>query len=542
MALSKVYPPYQAVLDCDLCESQISVDWYCKTCPANLCQNCKKLHTTRRNFREHKVIPRSHIHGDTGGGNEKIEKGKCRTHPSHSISLICKTCGVDVCTECIVTTHNGHQFENIDARLKRSRANLGKYLQELESCETDIANAIRDVDRNMADFDKEEKNIMRHVSEARDFQMKKIEGEHTDMVKEIQKYSQNETKEMNSNKASLIKKHDQIQALIEEVRGKMSLESYADVERYQQKCPSSSSFVPDKNKTKAFTLKFQAHGSRNDRLVGKVVQEVHEKEKIMKPPKVEIVTTFTVKDAAARCVRPISPNEAWVCFYEGKKKLSLYNKSGKVHSTVQLDFSLPESFVITDKHDIIICDIGNKSITKVTSAKNIIEIKTNLVHEPHGIFINENNEPVVCLKKSVAIFTPDFKSIIHSIETNKQGGLLFRNAVAATQNGTAYAVVDILSRRVINVDIHENVLWTYAPKNFDPNDIVNYKRQILIICSSEFHELHFLNTNGDSLQIYSPGKKALSWPHSLAISPDDILWVAESCDSKKIHLLKITEV
>ena len=72
----------------------------------------------------------------------------------------------------------------------------------------------------MADFDNEEKKIMQQVSDARDAQMKKIDDERSDIVKEIQNYSQRETKGMKSSKASLIRKRDQIQTLIEEVRGK----------------------------------------------------------------------------------------------------------------------------------------------------------------------------------------------------------------------------------------------------------------------------------------------------------------------------------
>ena len=246
MALSKVYPPYQAVLDCDLCESQISVDWYCKTCPANLCQNCKKLHTTRRNFREHRVIPRSHLHGDTGGGHGNKDKGKCRTHPRHIISLICKTCGIEVCTECIVTTHNGHKFENLEARLARSKENLKRYLQDLQSHEFELKHAIENVDKSLAEFAKDEKSITRFFSEKKEAQIKKIESEHRNIMEVITKYSLNERNKFNSSKASLVRKRDKLQVLIKEVKGKMSLESYEDVEKYKKSCPSSLSFVPGK--------------------------------------------------------------------------------------------------------------------------------------------------------------------------------------------------------------------------------------------------------------------------------------------------------
>ena len=115
----------------------------------------------------------------------------------------------------------------------------------------------------------------------------------------------------------------------------MNLENYEDVERYRKVCHSSATFDPD-YKPNTFALKFQNHSTGNDRLVGKISQRMHQMElKSVKPPKVRIMTSFTV-DATARCVNPISPNEVWVSFY-GKKKLSLYNKSGREEDSIKLD-------------------------------------------------------------------------------------------------------------------------------------------------------------------------------------------------------------
>ena len=540
MALSKVYPPYQAVLDCDLCESQISVDWHCKTCPANLCQNCKKLHTTRRNFREHKVIPRSHLHQDTGGDNGKIDKGKCRTHPNHDISLICKSCGVEVCTECIVTTHNGHKFENMDARLKRSQESLRRYLQELESQESDLANEIQHIGKNLTEFNKGEENLIRRVAAARELHMKKIDAEYRGMVNEIQRYSQDETKEIKTTNLSFKMKHDQIKALIKEVRVKISLESYEDLERYRKDCPLPSMFELI-HESRAFALELEDYNVSDQPLIGKIL---HKKNKIdvkAQIPRVQILTSFTSCEphAAARRVRPISPNEAWVCFYKNTQKLALYHKSGREVDNISLSF-VPQNFIVNDKHEILICDLMNKCIMKVTPAKDIVLMRSTAPYQPYSIFINRNNEPVICLGKSVAVFTQDFKSHIRIMEKNEKGDILFRNAVAVTENGKSYTVVDRGSHKVINIDLNGDVEWTYAPNHaFDPAEIVNYNKQMLIVsnCRCKEHELHFITVKGELLTIYESG---LLYPESLAISSDGVLWVTESCESKKINLISIS--
>ena len=164
-------------------------------------------------------------------------------------------------------------------------------------------------------------------------------------------------------------------------------------------------------------------------------------------------------------------------------------------------------------------------------------METTAPYDPVGIFINQNKEVVVGLKTSVAIYTLDCKSCLHSIKMIKDGERVFIDAFAAIENGISYTVADKCTCTVINLDLNGVVHWTYAPKTFDPAGIVNYNKEILKISNAMFHELHFLNTSGESLTIYSSG---IQCPQSLAISPDGILWVTESCSSHQIHLISIS--
>ena len=142
-------------------------------------------------------------------------------------------------------------------------------------------------------------------------------------------------------------------------------------------------------------------------------------------------------------------------------------------------------------------------------------MKLTAPYDPACIFIHQNKKVVVCLETSVAIYTLDFKFCLHSIEKDKQGKAIFRNAVAATENGTSYAVADRNSHKVIDVDLNGVVHWTYAQKKeFDPAGIVNYNKEMLIISNAIFHNLHFLNMSGELLTIYASG---IEYPESLAI-------------------------
>ncbi|KAK3103983.1 hypothetical protein FSP39_023419 [Pinctada imbricata] len=46
--------------------------------------------------------------------------------------MMCITCAVPVCNRCILSTHNGHVFESLEAKLKRSKDRLSKYIEKLD--------------------------------------------------------------------------------------------------------------------------------------------------------------------------------------------------------------------------------------------------------------------------------------------------------------------------------------------------------------------------------------------------------------------------
>ena len=142
MAHSKLQYPFQAVVDCDMCESHIKVDWHCSTCPANLCEKCKNLHISRSNFKKHKVSPRRQgipkkNDGEIDRGNNEFEQ--CSEHKDREATLTCVRCKLQVCSECIVKRHNGHELESVADGLKRLGIELSKYVKDLQSKKSELS-------------------------------------------------------------------------------------------------------------------------------------------------------------------------------------------------------------------------------------------------------------------------------------------------------------------------------------------------------------------------------------------------------------------
>ncbi|EAL67497.1 hypothetical protein DDB_G0279881 [Dictyostelium discoideum AX4] len=79
---------------------------------------------------------------------------KCAIHKEHDIKMICATCKVVVCVECILLDHNGHKFDRIGVEnskeifeLLNESINLFK---PLEDKHTENVNTITEVFKELS--------------------------------------------------------------------------------------------------------------------------------------------------------------------------------------------------------------------------------------------------------------------------------------------------------------------------------------------------------------------------------------------------------
>ena len=102
--------PTQSTIKCDGCDSEFDVNWFCKNCPASLCNGCKDHHATERLLNKHNVVPRT---GDVIRMFDSSNvKERCSEHTEREIILYCNDCDVPCCDMC-TENHVRHFLEPI---------------------------------------------------------------------------------------------------------------------------------------------------------------------------------------------------------------------------------------------------------------------------------------------------------------------------------------------------------------------------------------------------------------------------------------------
>lgn len=92
--------------ECGNCE-EAPAEFLCKTCPGNLCENCKNEHKMKKITTGHEIVPL------TSNTEEMVHILYCTDHTKKRLDCFCNKCRKPVCTDCIIHTHNGHSVDSL---------------------------------------------------------------------------------------------------------------------------------------------------------------------------------------------------------------------------------------------------------------------------------------------------------------------------------------------------------------------------------------------------------------------------------------------
>lgn len=188
-------------LPCHLCKTAVPT-FHCDMCQMRICTTCVGEHLSDES-KEHKAVQLK-MQGSTV---------LCHDHSTKSCELHCEQCDSPICARCISSgKHEHHQKIDIWKKIENKKADLHKYLQELEESilpkyET-IASHFTD---QKANLEKNSRKLKSDVDKHGDEWHKAI-----DTV--IQKYK-SDIDEMNKTKEAILNKHeDEIKHTILEIK------------------------------------------------------------------------------------------------------------------------------------------------------------------------------------------------------------------------------------------------------------------------------------------------------------------------------------
>lgn len=115
----------QHFLECDQCEEN-PAQFVCKTCPGNLCEECKTEHKNKKITKNHEI---TEFRTDN---EELINFLFCSDHKTKKLECFCGPCHMPVCTECIVLSHNGHVVKSFSTAYEEIKRDIQAKKEEVD--------------------------------------------------------------------------------------------------------------------------------------------------------------------------------------------------------------------------------------------------------------------------------------------------------------------------------------------------------------------------------------------------------------------------
>ena len=117
----------QHFVECDECEKN-PAKFVCKTCPGNLCDKCKTEHGNRKISKNHAITEFNTEYDDL------VDFLYCSDHKTKRLECFCDPCKKPVCTDCIVSSHNGlgHAVKALSETYKDIKEDLQIKKEEID--------------------------------------------------------------------------------------------------------------------------------------------------------------------------------------------------------------------------------------------------------------------------------------------------------------------------------------------------------------------------------------------------------------------------
>lgn len=115
----------QHFVECDQCEVKPAT-FICKTCPGQLCEECKTEHEKKKLTKNHEITEY------TSQNIEFYDLLYCFDHKTKCLEYFCKYCEKPICTECILESHNGHAIQKLSEVHKEIKEDLQRKKKEIQ--------------------------------------------------------------------------------------------------------------------------------------------------------------------------------------------------------------------------------------------------------------------------------------------------------------------------------------------------------------------------------------------------------------------------
>ena len=506
------------------CACGSPTEYNCNTCGAKLCGNCKQEHLENNDTRHHSITEYA----------KKLMPGNlspppCHEHNGKECVCWCQTCGKVACIDCVIKSHRGHEFAELETILQEKRATLQQELKNLESNKlkewqdlmikatkmtSDFSGQVDEIEKELEERAKEFHTRVEEIKETYKKQLNELKISNLDILQEQEKMVSDglekvkqEIKECEDRLRS-----SDMESLLEHKGGKSDKKDTLPT----ISCATPPVLTPSQIDTKALTEMF-----------GQLtISPTH---LIPKPP-VQSQFDTEISHASVICV---GSGQAWV---KRDGAIQLVDRHGTVKDTIHTDFDF-EDMVLSPQGDILLTDTNKKCIKAISSDKTMKTL-FELQWRPYGLCCLYCGNIVVTfpIEGCVVIYSTSGKVIK---EVDKK---LFTRPYRVAQSKVNSDLYISDHGKVVALDKDYRVRYEYTGQrygeSFYPHGLCTDNAGHVLITDHYKDRVHILDKDGQFQQFLLTGEQGLGGSWNINVDSEGNTWVGEYYGVKVVKYLQ----
>ena len=393
---------------CELCKTDIKIKWRCVECNKFICDRCKEIHLNVQTNIQHQIIDIKSPFQDV---QPKIitDNIPCTEHRTKMTCLFCRTCDHLVCSDCILSKHNKHNFEPVEKILSEKLDELkgaeARYSQDLTLCQAKVEEFhISETkyeslfDETITTIKKREKTLIDGITKHSQKLQNEIELERKTVKKTFCECDMK--RQADQAEKTIILHQDEIMAALKSIQGSTifttatkSKKMMSDL-NFNQIPSEIKYFIPGKETVNDIPNLF---GSLQKMKIPQVQSDID----------FEVVNSYTTDLSDIYNIITVDDKSTWVNDLNKEVIRQINIDNDNITTTKQISCFIYD-MTLTSNNDILL-SVGSdiKLLTKSGEIKPFFSVSPLI---PLGIHVTSDNNIIVGVKEPGNLYTPTDKS------------------------------------------------------------------------------------------------------------------------------------
>ena len=555
-------PPAQSTVKCDGCDTAFDIDWFCKACPASLCNTCKERHETDRFWGKHTIVPR------TGDAIRTFDSSKvkelCSEHSDREIILYCNKCNVSCCSMCIDHAHRQHDIMSIERKYIECEDQINSIANEVEkNTMKELQEKIDDIQKTFELCKKNYTEVKNKVNEFRRNLKDAVDKSCDSLLKELEQKLDKLQSDANSAISALehqIKENENFIALCAASIRKGGLEllkcklkppvsNLPFVSKFRSDVPV---FVPcsdliDLISNSVGEIKYGSCDDDHSPAMSskgnatKSMDIVKEKNSPLLPT-ISAIRSFSCQIHGAY-MYPAGDGSTWIAGVSSDKMYRYSNTGQLLMSYTAEKGTQIRGMVVNASGDIFVCS-SDRKVRLVTEKGKVSPLIDTSPYKPRGLCLNKELGIMVCMaglgyEDHIAVFSLKLnRKAKHICVRDSVGNQMLTNPTHMAMIGENIAILND-SSNVVTFDQNGKIKWVYGQsqatlESFTPAGMFVDKLSNIVISDRDNHCVHYVDREGNFIRkLLTRAEHGIEYPRGVCVDKENgVIWVGSNAGKK----------